>query len=160
MPPLKFRAAGFPQHGFKYGFGYDLRHWSHRLNLPWYSLRSLCLIHILRLSSCLLLIFCPFQALANQNRLSLQITTHHPEALRSDRVMLSLSSSLLLPHPPVCIALFDFSSRLYEKTLSFKDYPDRNTDLPYFDCQTLYDCHLLCTESSEYCSSHLLHIQF
>ena len=55
MPPLKFRAAGFPQHGFKYGFGYDLRHWSHRLNLPWYSLRSLCLIHILRLSSSLLL---------------------------------------------------------------------------------------------------------
>ena len=80
----------------------------HRLNPALLYPAPLWLIHTLRLSSGFLLLLPHYQAYANWNNLNLRITTHHPEALCSDRVMLSLPSLLIRPHPPVWIALSDF----------------------------------------------------
>ncbi len=57
-PPLKFRTSGFPQYGFKCGFGCDLHHRNNRLNQALICPATLRLIHIFRLSSRFLL-FCP-----------------------------------------------------------------------------------------------------
>ena len=51
----------------------------------------------------------PLLAYANWNNVNLRITTQHPEALCSGKVMLSLPSLLIQPHPPVWIALSGFS---------------------------------------------------
>ena len=113
--PLKFRTLGFPQYGFKCGFGCDLHHKIHRLNPP-QIYPAPCGLYTpsgypLASSQCV-----PLPGSRQSGPLSLWITTHHPEALRSDRVMLSLPSSLIRPHPPVWTALPDFPAAYTESS--------------------------------------------
>lgn len=105
-------------------------------------------------------LFVLYQASANLDCLLFWITTHHPETLCSDKVMLSLSSSLVQPHPPVCIAPSDFPHGYTEGLCHLMAILTTIQTFPTFISQTLYDCHLLYAEDPDNCLFHLLHYRY
>ncbi|ODS32227.1 MAG: hypothetical protein SCARUB_02667 [Candidatus Scalindua rubra] len=105
-------------------------------------------------------LFVLFQASANLDCLLFWKTTHHPETLCSDKVMLSLHSLLILPHPPICIALPDFPYGYTESLCHSMAILTAIQTFPTFNFQTLYDCHLLYAEDPDNRLFHLLHYRY